>query len=84
MKLFEYLRFKKYIIAPRIQDIEEVVSYYNCQEKIIYYEIDCASSLLKAIKFAQQNANQILPETNVETWEEKGNKIISFLKSNAL
>lgn len=84
MKLFEYLRFKKYIIAPKIKDIEEVVSYYNCQAKIIYYEIDCPTSLLKAIKFAQQNASQILPETRVETWEEKANKIISFLKPNIL
>lgn len=79
MKLFEYLKYEKPIIAPKIPDIQEVVQYYNCEDRMVWYEMDDAGSLAAAIRRVADGTIGAFNSVNVETWEDKAKNILDFM-----
>jgi len=79
MKLFEYLKYEKPIIAPMIPDIQEVVQYYNCEDRMVWYEMDDSESLAAAIRRVADGTVGAFNSVNVETWEDKAKNILDFM-----
>ena len=77
MKIFEYLRFDKPIIAPKIDDIKEIIEFYDCEDRMRWYKIDDFNSLkdviLHCIDYECKKFN--IKSVQVETWEDKARKI---------
>jgi glycosyltransferase involved in cell wall biosynthesis len=83
MKIFEYLRFNKKILVPKIDDINEIVEYYNCEDRMRWYEIDNIVSLRKSIlNLIEEKKYDTLEKINVETWDEKAKNILNFINNN--
>lgn len=82
MKMFEYLRFNKRIIAPKIQDIEEIVEYYNCEDRMRWYEMDDIDSLKETIiRAISEPKNLTFKPVQVETWDDKAKNILKELNN---
>lgn len=76
MKIFEYLRFDKRIIAPKIADVQEIIDYYDCEDRIRWYEIDSVSSLKHTIEIVvNEDKNISFKNIKVETWDDKARDI---------
>jgi glycosyltransferase involved in cell wall biosynthesis len=81
MKIFEYLRFNKRIIAPKIPDIEEIIKYYDCEDRMRWYDIDNVISLKNTIeKVLREDKNQTFKSVQVETWDDKAKNILERIK----
>jgi glycosyltransferase involved in cell wall biosynthesis len=77
MKIFEYLRFNKRIIAPKIPDIEEIIDYYACNDRMRWYEIDNITSLKKTIENVLIEDNDMsFKRIDLETWDDKAKNIL--------
>jgi glycosyltransferase involved in cell wall biosynthesis len=82
MKLFEYLKYNKPIIAPNIKDIFEVVEYYGCEDRMIWYEMDDAASLGRAFVKLVDDPPVRIKAVQIETWDNKAEQIVEFLIKN--
>jgi len=80
MKIFEYLRIDKRIIAPKIADIEEIVEYYDCEDRMRWYKIDDIKSLNSVItKVLNESRNLKFKDIDVETWDDKARNILKII-----
>jgi len=83
MKIFEYLRFNKRIIAPKIADVEEIIDYYDCADRMRWYEIDSVSSLKSTIEIVMnEDKNISFQNVQVETWDDKARDILGRINDN--
>lgn len=81
MKIFEYLRFDKCIIAPKINDIQEIVDYYDCEDRMKWYGIDDIQSLKSSIKLGIEESKKVnYKRIDIETWDDKVKYILNKIR----
>tara|TARA_R110002033_G_scaffold135_1_gene1491 strand:- start:27316 stop:28428 length:1113 start_codon:yes stop_codon:yes gene_type:complete len=82
MKVFEYLRFNKCIIAPKINDIEEIIEYYECEDRMKWYKIDDIQSLKSSIRSGiEESKKSNYKKIDVDTWDDKAEHILNKIRA---